>query len=162
MRRGILIPRNPSEDVWEVSIEGDLLKECLLGDPLPVPIGRLNLSMVTDGPIPGYRRWPNLRASCLAWFLNGGAMVPIRGDAVLVSDEIRGEAVPEPLRSRVLGRGGPYRIHYALREGGPWYSQREVYYDYFEAIDEAVDLNRDAIGTIKHIHISRADEVLLW
>ncbi len=162
MRRGIYIPRNPSEEVHEVSIEGDKLAEYLWGDPLPTPIGRLNLSFVSDGPVRGSRRWPNVRASWLTWFLTGGSIVPIYGDAVLVSDEVRGEAVPEPLRSRLLGRGGPYRIHYAAEEHGQWLSQQEIIYDFFEAIDEAVDFHRKAGGTIQHIHISRADEIPLW
>lgn len=163
MQYGIFIPWDQWESVREVDLaDEEAVRDLLLGDPLPTPIGELNLSMIAEGIVPGQKRWPNVRATRLIWFLTGGVTTPIYGDAILVSDEIRGEKVPEPLRRRLLGLGGPFRIHLGLRDEVTWFSQSRIQFDYFEAIDEAMDLHRNARGHVAHIHIARADEVLLW
>jgi len=163
MQYGLLIPRDAWEPVREVDLAaeeavGDLLR----GDPLPSPIGELRLSMISERRVPGRRNWANYRATELIWFLTGGDVTPIYGDAILVSDEIRGTKVPEPLRRRLLGLGGPFRIHVGLRNEDTWFIQGGLQFDYFEAIEEAMDLHRNAAGHVAHIHIARADEVLLW
>jgi hypothetical protein len=163
MQYGLLIPRDAWEPVREVDLANeDSARDLLHGDPLPTPIGHLNLSMLSVRPDPGHRRWANYGAAQLIWFLTGGSVTPIFGDAILVSDEIRGDSVPEPLRRRLLGLGGPFRIHVGLRDDETWFIQGGVQFDYFEAIEEAMDLHRNAAGHVAHIHIARADEVLLW
>lgn len=163
MQYGIYIPHDQWEPVREIDLaDEDAVQDLLHGDPLPTPIGELRLSMISEGKIPGLKRWPNVRATRLVWFLAGGVVTPIYGDAVLVSDEVRGEKVPEPLRTRLLGFGGPFRIHVGMRHEDAWFMQGRVQYDYFEAIEEALDLHRNSMGHVEHIYIARADEVLLW
>jgi hypothetical protein len=160
---GIFIPRDPWEPVREVDLaDAEAVRDLLLGEPLPTPIGQLNLSMLAEGWVAGRKRWPNIRATRLIWFLGGGVVTPIYGDAILVSDYLRGEKVPEPLRRRLLGLGGPFRIHLGLEGEATWFSQSHVQFDYFDAIEEAMDLHRNSGGQVESIHISRADEVLLW
>lgn len=163
MQYGIYIPRHRWEPVQEVSLaDEEAVRDLLYGDPLPIPISELNLSMIVEGIVPGRRRWLNFRAARLAWFLAGGVIVPIYGAAILVSDDAESDRVPEPLRRRLLGLDGPFRIHLGLQDEESWFSQGHIQLDYFEAIEEAMDLHRDSMGTIEHIHIARADEVLLW
>lgn len=163
MTYGIYIAVDQWEPVREVSLaDEEAVREILHGDPLPIPVGELRLSMIFEGAVPGRRRWPNVRATRLVWFLTGGVVTPIYGDAILVSDEVRSEKVPEPLRRRLLGLGGPFRIHVGLRREDSWFIQGGIQFDYFEAIEEALDLHRNVMGHVEHIHIARADEVLLW
>jgi len=163
MQYGIFISRNEWDTVREVDLaDEEAVQDLLGGDPLPTPIGELNLSMIAEGIVPGQKRWPNVRATRLIWFLTGGVTTPIYGDAILVSDEIRGEKVPEPLRRRLLGLDGPFRIHVGLRHEDTWLIQDGLQHDYFEAIGEAMDLHRTSNGEVERIHIARSDEVLLW
>ena len=163
MQYGIYIPRDQWEPVREVDLaDEEAVRDILHGDPMPSPIGQLNLSMLAEGPVSGRKRWPNVRATRLVWCLTGGIVTPIYGDAILVSDYVRGEKVPEPLRRRLLGLGGPFRIHLGLRHEDAWFIQEGVQFDYFDAIEEAMDLHRNSMGHVEHIHIARADEALLW
>jgi hypothetical protein len=163
VQRGIYIPRDQWAAVREIDLATEeAMRDILHGDLLPTPIGELKLSMLSERRAPGRRNWANYRATQLIWFLTGGVVSPIYGDAILVSDEIRGTRVPEPLRRRLLGLGGPFRIHVWLRDDNAWFIQRGLQFDYFDAIEEAMDLHRNSRGQVEHIHIVRADEVLLW
>lgn len=163
MQHGIYIPRDQWEAVREVDLATEeAMRDLLHGDLLPTPIGELKLSMLSERRTPGRRNWANYRATQLIWFLTGGVVSPIYGDAILVSDEIRGTRVPEPLRRRLLGLGGPFRIHVGLRDDDAWFMQGGLQFDYFDAIEEAMDLHRNSSGHVARIHIARADEVLLW
>lgn len=64
------------------------------------------------------------------------------------------EKVPELLRRRLLGLGGPVRIHVGLRHEDAWFIQGGIQFGCFEAIEEALDLHRNSMGHVKHIHVA--------
>jgi len=160
MEWGILIPPWQEAEPQEVELSERTSVEEWLGRywlPLELPGAEAAL-LVSSLGIPHPGRWwsptPNNRASHLSW-LFGSSTRAFGGAALLVRNaRAPGDGrVPEPLRSYVLGPGR-FRVRIRTDESvDAWYTQEEVFDDYFDAVAAAVNLRYDWPHAIREIEV---------